>query len=173
MSEDASREGELQAPKWADYIGRERVAVASSWVGLFIAILSAPHVVCALAGRPTASSFGEFFLDAVVVELVGMVFLLLWPLKVAFKSWLYPEGGLETTPVKRAAMVAWLVVVFALIALLVPQGFFLLTGREVAGSMSEWLLDAGAALIGMSLQVVVMVPYIWATRRAFTRGGFS
>lgn len=161
-------------PTWNDFQRSERIAQVVAWVMMIGGILAGPHLLCFLAGRPTSDSISTFFFDAVVVELLGMTLLVLLPLKVALKGWLYGKPGeapKAPTPLKWAVAILWVVVTLGLTVLLIPQGFFALTGRATASfsSATGWLSDSLAAMVALLPQLIGMIPYVWSMRRAWHR----
>ena len=173
MTEEREPETEKAiVPTWSDMETGEKIATATAWTLIIGGILAGPHILCSLAGRPLPSSISGFFFDAVVVELLGMVLLVFLPLKAALKRWLYGKPGEEPrapTLWRWAVAILWVTVMLGMTALLIPQGFFALTGRETASTLAGWGRDSLAALAALLPQIIAMVPYIWAMRRAWNR----
>ena len=168
---DATNEKAL-VPTWNDMERAEKVATAAAWTLIIGGVLAGPHILCLLSGRPLPSSISGFFFDAVIVELLGMFLLLLLPLKAALKRWLYGKPGEPPRAPKLwrwAVAILWLTVTLGITALLIPQGFFALTGRETATTFVGWGRDSLAALAALLPQIIAMIPYIWAMRRAWNR----
>lgn len=166
MSEDGSFDEMLEA-----MTPTERRAVKGSMAGLVVAMLAAPTLLCASSGREAASGVGGFVFDALVLELVGLGALVLVPLKAWLKRQLHGDEGRAPAalPVRVALTVGWIACVLGGLALLAPQGFFLLTRRGVAQGAWGWCRDGLAMLAAISPGVVAMGPWVWAARRAHRR----
>ena len=140
---------------------------------LFVAaILVGPHLLCILTGRTVAQTWAERIFDAVVVELLGLLFLALWPLKSLLKRWLYGTPG---APARAASALRWfvagiwLVMTLGAMAFLTPQLFFLLTDRATAAGFTNLARDAGSMVLATVPQILATVPYtvvFWRRLRA-------
>jgi len=162
---------DLEIPTWADMSQPERGAYALGLAIMIAGVLAGPHILCWVSGCTPSATLSGVFYDAVIVELLGMALLILWPLKVALKRWLYEDDGVTMSAsfTRRALAVTWVVAVLGVTALCVPQGFFWLTARPMAdgvGGLGRDTLAASAALVP---QLVGVVPYVWAVKSAMNR----
>ena len=161
------------ALSWSDLRSGERVLLVLSLIFFVAGVLLGPYLLCELSGRVPALSWAERVLDAVCVELLGLVLLVLWPLKVALKRWLYgsPEAPPRASRLLRWGVAAvWVVFILGAMCLLAPQLFFLLTTRETATTWALLGADGLWMIVAMLPQILATLPYTFvAARRANAR----
>ncbi len=156
---------------WEGMRPLERAAMVVSGAGFLIAMLAIPSLLSWLTGRPIARDVGTHIFETLPLELLGCVTLFLAPLKVWLKPRLY--GDATRAPMPRVprtlVVIAWISAILGALSLSLPQGFFLLSGRDVASNACAWVTDAGAFLLAVVPSVAALGPWIWASRRLHSR----
>lgn len=156
---------------WDDMRPAERAATITSGVGFLITTLLLPSSLCWWSGRPLATGLGAHFFEIVLLELLSSVTLVLAPLKAKLKPYVHGDETREpvAAPLRWLLQLGWITSILGLLAVFLPQLFFVLTGRDVATGLEMWLRDAASMGLALLPVVASIGPWIWATRRVHAR----